>query len=447
MPIIVVCVCNKRLRAPDQLAGKRVKCPACAEMIEIPLAEPIDFSMVDDPPAPEPAAEPELAFAQPETPSVVEPRPRKMVPSADKYREILEQKPAHAWQDFTYLFMVLALIPLFFALFTGDNDSPLERLEQTIAHSPPDVQARIEKIAADMVNDKAEFETLIDALPNGRLEGAHLPRTSKLHWLYGLLAVGCYFLLGLFLLRAEDSHPWQLLLIGLFTGTFGVAFLLLAQFLANVASGFIFVGGNPIIMLIFWIAWAIGFSYRAALDPSYGFFPSLLGFTFGVGLCEEVCKALPLISYYRRPDATSWHKACTWGFSSGVGFGIAEAIMYSGNHYNGVLPVSHYIVRFVSCVTLHAMWAVSTAMFIHRHPNLIRDADTWHSYIPRTVAIVSVPMFLHGLYDTALKKEMNGVALIAAIMSFAWLIYCMETGRDFVADEPKRKRRRRVATA
>jgi hypothetical protein len=56
-------------------------------------------------------------------------------------------------------------------------------------------------------------------------------------------------------------------------------------------------------------------------------------------------------------------------------------------------------------------------------------------------------MFLHGLYDTALKKDLNGVALVAALMSFTWLIYCMETGRDFVADEPKRKRRRKMAPA
>src|SRR5262249_20700125 len=160
--------------------------------------------------------------------------------------------------------------------------------------------------------------------------------------------------------------------VGLFTGTFGIVFLLIAQFLASFAQGFILMRGHPVIMLIFWIAWAIGFSYRAALDPSYGFFASLLGFTFGVALCEEVSQALPLLSYYRRPGATSWHKACTWGFSSGVGFGIAEAIMYSGSHYNGLLGVSHYIVRFVSCIMLHAMWAVSTAMFIHRHPDLIR---------------------------------------------------------------------------
>jgi hypothetical protein len=34
-----------------------------------------------------------------------------------------------------------------------------------------------------------------------------------------------------------------------------------------------------------------------------------------------------------------------------------------------------------------------------------------------------VPMVLHGLYDTLLKKEMNAWALIPALLSFAFLAY------------------------
>jgi RsiW-degrading membrane proteinase PrsW (M82 family) len=442
MPIVVVCSCSKRLRAPETLAGKRVKCPACGETLLIPEPEAIPLSTAE----PEPEEAPAPAFA-PTPPIRHTAATEAQPPSLERYREVLEKKPGRPWQDFTYLFMVLALIPLFFFLFTGEKDSVQARFMRTLENVPKEAQPQIERILDDIDNGKATEDKLFEALPGGKIQGAHVPRNSKMHYLYFLLAAGCYFLLGLFLLRAEDSHPWQLLLVGLFTGTFGIAFLLLAQFLASVAQGFILYRGHPVILLIFWVAWAIGFSYRAALDPSNGFVASLLGFTFGVGLCEEVCKALPLISYYRRPGATSWHKACTWGFSSGVGFGLAEALMYSGNHYNGLLPVGHYVVRFVSCVTLHAMWAVSTAMFIHRHPNLIRDADTWHSYIPRIIALVSVPMVLHGLYDTALKKEMNWVALIAALLSFGWLIYCMESGRGYEHDRPRRKRRVKLASA
>lgn len=36
MPVSVVCKCGKRLRAKDELAGKRVKCPACGEPLLLP---------------------------------------------------------------------------------------------------------------------------------------------------------------------------------------------------------------------------------------------------------------------------------------------------------------------------------------------------------------------------------------------------------------------------
>lgn len=36
MSITVSCSCGKRLKAPDNLAGKRVKCPACGTLVDIP---------------------------------------------------------------------------------------------------------------------------------------------------------------------------------------------------------------------------------------------------------------------------------------------------------------------------------------------------------------------------------------------------------------------------
>lgn len=38
MPIVIACACGKRLKAPDHLAGKRVKCPACGQMIAVKAA-------------------------------------------------------------------------------------------------------------------------------------------------------------------------------------------------------------------------------------------------------------------------------------------------------------------------------------------------------------------------------------------------------------------------
>src|SRR4051794_39394154 len=40
MPIEVSCSCGKRLRARDDLAGKRAKCPGCGQMLTISAPPP-----------------------------------------------------------------------------------------------------------------------------------------------------------------------------------------------------------------------------------------------------------------------------------------------------------------------------------------------------------------------------------------------------------------------
>ena len=39
MSLRVVCSCGKKLQAPDELAGKRAKCPSCGERVQIPALE------------------------------------------------------------------------------------------------------------------------------------------------------------------------------------------------------------------------------------------------------------------------------------------------------------------------------------------------------------------------------------------------------------------------
>ena len=49
--------------------------------------------------------------------------------------------------------------------------------------------------------------------------------------------------------------------------------------------------------------------------------------------------------------------------------------------------------------------------------------ESWYEYIPRLYLIVGVPMILHGLYDTLLKKEMSAIALGVAVLSFLFLAF------------------------
>jgi hypothetical protein len=50
--------------------------------------------------------------------------------------------------------------------------------------------------------------------------------------------------------------------------------------------------------------------------------------------------------------------------------------------------------------------------------------------------LISVPMTLHGLYDTLLKREMKVYALLVAVASFVWLVFLIERARS--GDEEER---------
>jgi hypothetical protein len=80
-------------------------------------------------------------------------------------------------------------------------------------------------------------------------------------------------------------------------------------------------------------------------------------------------------------------------------------------------------VRFISCVALHALWTGSVGITLNQKQELIQGEMNWYEYIPRLFVIVAVPMVLHGLYDTLLKKEMNAGALAIAVLSFLYLAF------------------------
>lgn len=62
---------------------------------------------------------------------------------------------------------------------------------------------------------------------------------------------------------------------------------------------------------------------------------------------------------------------------------------------------------------------------------------SWYDYIPHLVVIVGVPMVLHGLYDTLLKKEMQAGALAVAVCSFLFLAF--QISRLHGADDEEAK--------
>jgi RsiW-degrading membrane proteinase PrsW (M82 family) len=170
-------------------------------------------------------------------------------------------------------------------------------------------------------------------------------------------------------------------------------------------------------------------TYHDVLDDDGDFLVSLCGYVLGVGLFEEAAKALPLLWRLRHYGPPRWRAACLWGLASGAGFGVAEGVFYSERVYNGLATGDAYLVRFASCVALHAVWSASVALGMSRHPAPLVGATDAAVYAAGLLRVLAVPAALHGLYDVLLQYHSDAAALGVAVVSFGWLAWQIEGTR------------------
>ncbi|MGB7161285.1 MAG: PrsW family glutamic-type intramembrane protease [Tepidisphaeraceae bacterium] len=402
MAITFSCECGKRLRTPDDWGGRWVRCTACKRELLVPLPEGSSFALADDEPAPPP---PPIA-----SPPVWQPVAHE--PTTTRIRPVLAAPAGElgaaerSWRGYLFWLLLLAMIPLGVHTFQH-HDSFDDRLERMVEASP-ELQQKLGEYDPETI----EPEDVFDILPGNRLDGALLGRYAWIHWIYALLSAGLFFAFVTFALPGLPARPLHLLLAGLFTGTLGVMLLLAIQ----VFGLFCFC--------------CVGAWYMAALDPSAPFGPSLLGFFLGVGLFEELIKSLPVLWRLYRPQPCGWREACLWGMASGAGFGVSESIHYASNYYNGIEPMTIYFVRFLSCVAFHAMLSGSCGILLQRHQHHLDAEHDYFDWAITFIAIISVPMFLHGLFNTLAKKEMDVAQLALSAVSFAWLAYLIGSSRN-----------------
>ncbi len=434
MPRMTCPNCGREHEYSVALAGLTLVCKGCSNRLPIPSPQaapvpPNPHGNSDAAPAAVPARPslPTTPSAE-RRPSVVprvpasEPKPPQPPPTFSVPPVAAEAMPA--WRRHLHWLLVLALLPLAWSLVQRPEtkEDQVARLREALDRATPAERERFLQVLKSKQFTEDNVELLFDLLPDHKFAGALLGHDSKLHW---VLAAGSAILF-LALVRLLSTHgvaePRHLLWVSLFTATAGIALLFLFQWTAEASQGVWLTGGN-VVVILFYVVKFIGFSYRAALDPNNGFFLSFLGFTCGVGFCEEVVKALPLLWIYRRPCTQSWRGAFVWGLASGAAFGIAEGVLYAGTNYNGVRGPEIYLVRFLSCVALHGVWTGSVAITLHHRQETIQNLGRWYDYILPLLIIVAVPVVLHGLYDTLLKKEMNLFALGVALLSFGYLAY------------------------
>jgi RsiW-degrading membrane proteinase PrsW (M82 family) len=375
MVIEVKCPCGKKLRANESLIGQTIQCNLCRREVLVP-----------DPQA-----------AAPE-PLIKEPPP----PVADN------KSP---W-EYAYWILALAFFPLAISLAQKGDDTKGRFLRALEAN--PDVKKRLEDEASrreESWEPPLTLDDIINAFPGKKLDKlAFLPRDTQAHYAYALVASGVF--LGLFFCFFSPGtfKPWQLVLVGLFTATFGIAGLLIVHGV-----------GIPTLLV------SIG---MMAKEPTLSdFLACWAGFTFGVGLLEEACKIVPLFILFIYKKKITWRTAVMWGLASGVGFGVNEGILYSETFYNGITNAMQYVVRFVSCVALHAIWTASAGLSLYFTQSLLNQFSEWYEKAVVMLRVLIIVMFFHGLFDALLTRDMRAPALLVAAASIIWLGWQIENAR------------------
>jgi RsiW-degrading membrane proteinase PrsW (M82 family) len=250
---------------------------------------------------------------------------------------------------------------------------------------------------------------MIESLPEERIQGALLRRQTVWHWLMAMASTGLF--VGL-IRMALPTHvrAKEILLTGLFTGTLGVLLLLSAQLLGAFCC--------------------IGMFYMAALDPDAPFGPSLIGFVFGIGFLEETVKCLPILFKLYRRQLVSWRESAVIGMASGAGFGISEGVLYATRYYNGVESADMYFVRFISTVALHVMLSAACAIMVQRkQEHLVEEEMDLFNWTMTLMAIIIMPIVLHGLYNALAKQDLQVASLAVSIGSFVWMWWLIKSSR------------------
>lgn len=430
MPIPVECrSCGAKLKVKDELAGKLARCPQCKMGISIPApTELTEQEALDDldfglEPKPQPvrkrkpvrskvSAEDELEFLDSEEETLPRLPPKRKKKKQPVEREDDDEPVSKGGRgDLLVWVLLLAMVPL--GIIAMLPEKTLDERIQKMVEKDPKLQEELEMYGA---------QDFMAMNRNLTLDDAHLARHSLFHWVYALFATVGFLVLMNAMRHQTTVTPWGLLLTGVLTGTVGILMLLIFQVIAEV-SLYIRVWGGGIAGLIILFIKFIGFSYRAALDPDSGFLWSFVGFTCGVGFCEEICKAIPVFYYLRNTRSSDWRGTCLLGFASGAGFGISEGIMYSGAFYNGIEPGGAYVVRFVSCVALHAILSGGVALLMFGNQDYLDGDADWLTFLWGGLQYILIAMLLHGLYDTLLKQHLNPLAFFIALGAFGWLAW------------------------
>lgn len=215
-------------------------------------------------------------------------------------------------------------------------------------------------------------------------------------WAFGTYFAAIWALIFYFCLRPPSLKPTVVVSVVLFTALVGVSLLLSAQRL-------------PVISEFY------------AETESADLVGQLVGFVFGVGLLEEATKALPLWwRYIYKREPVTPREAAYVGCTSGLAFGVAEAvtysILYAVAQSRGQLGYGDYLtvqlLRLITLPLLHALWAGTLGYFV----GLAANAPARRTGL--LIVGLAFVATLHGLYDA-----FSGSWISTAVGAFSLLAF------------------------
>jgi len=146
----------------------------------------------------------------------------------------------------------------------------------------------------------------------------------------------------------------------------------------------------------------------------------LIGFIFGVGLFEELVKALPLIIVLMRAKEPYIPQSMVfYGLMSGIAFGVFEGVQYQLT-VNAELDYANAfffnIARLTSLPFLHAIWAGIAGYFL-------AFSKLYPKYrISLYFLAISIPATIHGLYNLLGWNVIGlSITLISVILLMSYL--------------------------
>ncbi|NJO75522.1 MAG: PrsW family intramembrane metalloprotease [Leptolyngbyaceae cyanobacterium RM1_406_9] len=152
-----------------------------------------------------------------------------------------------------------------------------------------------------------------------------------------------------------------------------------------------------------------------------GMVPRMIGFVLGVGVLEELCKALPIYLFLLRPGKLQDPlTSAFYGATSGLGFAMAEgatySLLYRFSLTRGDLDFGSYVIantiRFVSLPLFHAILAGMVGYFM----GLAAINPSRRGAI--IFIGVAIAALLHGFYNT-----FAGNVLGLLIIGFSILLF------------------------